>query len=160
AAPGAKPAGQASPAIEYILVPTGSVRAGDVLRVLPGEKMPVDGVVVGGRAAVDESLLTGESLLVAKEEGSRVVGGTVNYEGPLDIRATATGAQSTLAGIARLVSEAQGREAPVQRLADAVAGRFCYGVMAAAATTFGFWLLAGVHLFPHVLDPSDFAGKC
>ncbi|KAL6749213.1 hypothetical protein V8C86DRAFT_1048190 [Haematococcus lacustris] len=157
AAPGAKPAGQASPAIEYILVPTGSVRAGDVLRVLPGEKMPVDGVVVGGRAAVDESLLTGESLLVAKEEGSRVVGGTVNYEGPLDIKATATGAQSTLAGIARLVSEAQGREAPVQRLADAVAGRFCYGVMAAAATTFGFWLLAGVHLFPHVLDPSDFA---
>lgn len=73
----------------------------------------------------------------------QVTAGTVNYEGPISIKATSTGAQSTLAGIGRLVAEAQAREAPVQRLADAVAGKFCYSVMAASALTFGFWSLAG-----------------
>lgn len=74
----------------------------------------------------------------------QVTAGTVNYEGPISIKATSTGAQSTLAGIGRLVAEAQAREAPVQRLADAVAGKFCYSVMAASALTFGFWCLAGM----------------
>ncbi len=76
----------------------------------------------------------------------QVTAGTVNYEGPITIKATSTGTDSTLAGIGRLVADAQAREAPVQRLADAVAGKFCYSVMAASAATFGFWSLAG--LFP------------
>ena len=84
--------------------------------------------------------------------GDIVVGGTVLYEAPLTIQATATGDSSTLAGIGRLVSEAQSREAPVQRLADAVAGKFCYGVMAAAAATFTFWSTLGVNMFPGVLE--------
>eukprot|EP00198_Chlamydomonas_reinhardtii_P013256 XP_001702593.1 copper-translocating P-type ATPase [Chlamydomonas reinhardtii] len=137
---------------KYAVVPTSSVRAGDILRVLPGEKVPVDGEVLEGEAAADESLLSGESALVAKAPGSRLTGGTVVYEGAMTLRATATGAASTVAGIARLVSDAQAREAPVQRLADAVAGRFCLGVMAAAAATFLFWLGAGAALWPHVLD--------
>ncbi|KAF5827577.1 HAD-like domain-containing protein [Dunaliella salina] len=102
-------------------------------------------------------MLTGESRLVTKEPGSRVTGGTINFEGPLDIKATATGGRSTLAGIAHMVEEAQINEAPVQRLADAVAGRFCYGVMAASAATFAFWSLFGVNAFPWVLDSSIFA---
>ena len=73
----------------------------------------------------------------------QVTAGTVNYEGPITIRATSTGTDSTLAGIGRLVADAQAREAPVQRLADAVAGKFCYSVMAASAATFAFWSLAG-----------------
>ncbi|KAI8473681.1 MAG: heavy metal translocatin [Monoraphidium minutum] len=150
AAPGAK-AAEGAPAVEYLQVPTRSVRTGDVVRVLPGERVPVDGEVMEGQAALDESMLTGESVLVLKSAGSRVAGGTVCYEGPLTIRATATGADSTLAGIGRLVAEAQSREAPVQRLADAVAGRFCYGVMAASAATFAFWQLIGTELFPSAL---------
>ncbi|KAG2492510.1 hypothetical protein HYH03_009175 [Edaphochlamys debaryana] len=149
---GTAPPAPATPAVEFLTVPTRSVRPGDVLRVLPGEKVPVDGEVVEGEAAADESLLSGESALVAKGPGGALVGGTVLYEGAVTMRATATGARSTVAGIARLVSDAQSREAPVQRLADAVAGRFCYSVMAASAATFAFWALAGGQLFPHVLD--------
>ncbi|KAG2433172.1 hypothetical protein HYH02_012715 [Chlamydomonas schloesseri] len=145
-------AAAAGPPVEFVVVPTSSVRTGDILRVLPGEKVPVDGEVLEGEAAADESLLSGESALVPKGPGSRLTGGTVAYEGALTMRATATGAASTVAGIARLVSDAQAREAPVQRLADAVAGRFCFGVMAAAAATFLFWLSAGSALWPHVLD--------
>ena len=75
--------------------------------------------------------------------GVQVTAGTVNYEGPITIKATSTGTDSTLAGIGRLVADAQAREAPVQRLADSVAGKFCYSVMAASAATFGFWSLLG-----------------
>lgn len=153
--PGTAPgqtASASSSSVEFISVPTVSVREGDILRVLPGERMPVDGAILEGCCAVDESLLTGESALVTKTVGSQVVAGTVNYEGPITIKATATGNHSTLAGIARLVSEAQSREAPVQRLADAIAGKFCYGIMAAAALTFGFWSMLGVHLYPSVLS--------
>ncbi len=105
--------------------------------------MPVDGEIIDGRSSADESMLTGESALVPKQVGSSVTAGTVNYEGPVEVRVGATGADSTLAGIGRLVAAAQAREAPVQRLADAVAGRFCYGIMAASAATFSFWTLAG-----------------
>lgn len=73
----------------------------------------------------------------------QVTAGTVNYEGPITVEARSTGSDATLAGIGRLVAEAQSREAPIQRVADAVAGNFCYGVMAASAATFGFWQLAG-----------------
>jgi Cu2+-exporting ATPase len=87
-----------------------------------------------------------------------VVGGTVLYEGPLTVRSTATGQQSTLAGIGRLVAEAQSREAPVQRLADAVAGKFCYGVMAASAATFAFWQTLGTAWWPWAVDAAATGG--
>jgi Cu2+-exporting ATPase len=102
--PGAPPRGGAPPGADEVLVPSSSVRAGDLVRVLPGERVPVDGVVVAGRAALDESLLTGEAALVAAGEGDAVTGGTLAYEAPLTLRATATGAASTLAGIGRWVT--------------------------------------------------------
>ncbi|PRW05833.1 copper-transporting ATPase chloroplastic [Chlorella sorokiniana] len=152
------PANGTAPAAEEVLVPTTTVRAGDVVRVLPGERVPVDGVVLSGTASVDESMLTGESRLVPVDEGSPLTGGTLAYEAPLTLRATSTGPASTLAGIGRLVADAQSREAPVQRLADVVAGKFCYGVMAASAATFGFWSLAGTDLFPQALDAVEAVG--
>ena len=96
-------------------------------------------------------MLTGEARLVAVSAGSSVTGGTLVYEAPLTLRASSTGSASALAGIGRLVADAQSREAPVQRLADVVAGRFCYGVMAASATTFAFWSAAGADWFPEAL---------
>ena len=128
-----------------------ALRAGDLVRVVPGEVIPVDGEVVTGAAAVDEATLTGEPLLVPKAAGDAVSAGTGVFEGPLTIRATTAGDGSVAAGIARTVADAQARAAPVQRLADAVAGPFVYAVMAASATTFGFWSLAGDALFPGAL---------
>jgi len=133
-------------------VPTSTVRPGDVVRVLPGENIPVDGTILSGTASIDESMMTGESKLVAVQQGDTVTGGTIVYEAPLTIKATATESSSTLAGIGRLVADAQSREAPVQRLADKVAGWFCYGVMSASAATFGFWSLIGTKWFPSALD--------
>jgi Cu+-exporting ATPase len=148
--PGAAGAGVGAAATEAC-VPTPTIRPGDVIRVLPGERVPVDGLICadgGGRAAVDESMLTGEATLVPKQPGDRLTAGTVVYEAPLVFTATSTGADSTLAGIARLVADAQAQEAPVQRLADAVSGKFCYGVMAASAATAAFWATAGAALWP------------
>ncbi|KAG1665414.1 hypothetical protein FOA52_005756 [Chlamydomonas sp. UWO 241] len=147
----------AAVAVEYVEVATATVRPGDVFQVLPGEKVPVDGDVVSGSCACDESALTGEPALVPKAPGNKVTGGTIAYEGAVIVRATSTGESSTLAGIARLVSDAQSREAPVQRLADAVAGRFCYGVMTASALTFAFWTGFGVHWFPDAVEDAVFA---
>ena len=115
-----------------------ALRAGDLVRVLPGEVVPVDGEVVQGTAAVDEATLTGEPLLVPKAAGDQVSAGTGVFEGPLTIRATTAGDGSVAAGIARTVADAQARAAPVQRLADAVAGPFVYAVMTASAATFAF----------------------
>jgi len=137
---------------EVVEVPSSAVRVGDMVRVLPGERFPVDGTVVSGRSAADEAMLTGEPRLVAKQEGSAVTAGTINYEGPVDVRAEATGEDSVLAGIGRMVVEAQSREAPVARLADKIAGRFCYGVMGASFLTGLFWATAGAHLFPQALE--------
>jgi len=146
---------EALSAADTAQVPTASVAPGDVLRILPGERMPVDGLVLAGRSVADEAMLTGEAALVPKGPGDQVTAGTVNYEGAVTVRATSTGADSTLAGIAGLVAEAQGREAPVQRLADSVAGRFCYTVMAAAAATFAFWTLGGAAVFPDVIEEAE-----
>ncbi|KAA8962474.1 MAG: copper-translocating P-type ATPase [Mycobacterium sp.] len=123
------------------LVPVDQVRVGDLVRVRPGEKIPVDGEVTAGRAAVDESMLTGESVPVEKTAGDAVTGATVNTDGLLTVRATAVGAETALAQIVRLVEQAQGGKAPVQRLADRVSGVFVPAVVGVAAATFAGWTL-------------------
>jgi Cu+-exporting ATPase len=124
-------------------VPTEAVLVDDLVRIRPGERIPVDGVVVEGASAVDESMLTGESLPVEKAPQSRVVAGTVNRAGSFVFRATAVGSETTLARIIRLVEEAQGSRAPIQRLADRVAAVFVPIVLVIAALTFLAWLLLG-----------------
>ena len=125
-------------------VPAAAVRPGDLLVIRPGERIPADATVQEGRSHADESLLTGESLPVAKEPGSAVVGGAVNGEGLLLAVATASAAEGTLARIVRLVEGAQAAKAPVQRLVDRVAAVFVPLVLAVAALTFlGWWLLGG-----------------
>ncbi|KAG6740474.1 hypothetical protein POTOM_055925 [Populus tomentosa] len=138
-------------------VPTDDVRVGDTLLVLPGETIPVDGRVLAGRSVVDESMLTGESLPVFKEEGLKVSAGTINWDGPLRIEALSTGSNSTISRIIRMVEDAQGSEAPIQRLADSIAGPFVYSVMTISAATFAFWYYIGSHVFPDVLL-NDIAG--
>ena len=126
------------------MMPVDEVRVGDLVRVRPGEKLPVDGDVVDGESAVDESTLTGESVPVDKHPGDRVAGATMNVEGVLTVRATAVGADTALAQIVRLVEEAQGTKAPVQRLADRISGIFVPVVMlVAVATLIGWWLIGG-----------------
>lgn len=120
-------------------VPIAGVAAGDIVLVRPGERIPVDGVVIGGGGAVDESMLTGESLPVEKREGDTVIGATINREGALEVRATAVGAASTLAQIVRLMREAQGSQAPIQRLADRVSAVFVPVVLGIATLTFLVW---------------------
>ncbi len=115
----------------------------DTVIVRPGERIPADGTVIDGTSHVDESLLTGESLPVAKQPGDAVTGGAVNAEGLLALRVTALGAESTLARIVRLVESAQAKKAPIQRLVDRVAAVFVPAVVAVAALTFVGWWLAG-----------------
>ena len=124
-------------------VPLSEVVAGDVLRVRPGEKVPVDGVVLDGGAAVDESMVSGESIPVEKRPGDRVVGATMAANGSFTMRAERVGADTVLAQIVRLVSSAQRTRAPIQRLADRVAGYFVPAVMAAAVLAFAAWSLWG-----------------
>ena len=124
-------------------LPLAELRLGDVVIVRPGERMPVDGTVQDGASHVDESMLTGESLPVAKHAGDRVTGGAVNAEGLLRVRTEALGAETTLARIVRLVESAQARKAPIQRLVDRVAAVFVPVVLVAAALTLLGWGLAG-----------------
>ncbi len=124
-------------------VPLEQVIAGDTLRVRPGERVPVDGVVLEGRSSVDESMLTGEPIPVEKSAGSRVTGATMNGTGGFLMRAERVGQETLLAQIVRMVSEAQRSRAPVQRLADRVAGYFVPAVLAVAAATFVVWALYG-----------------
>ena len=116
---------------------------GDQLRVRPGEKIPVDGVVLEGSSAIDESMISGESLPVEKEPGSRVIGATVNSTGSFVMRAERVGSETLLAHIVQMVSQAQRSRAPIQRLADRVAGWFVPAVIAIAAVTFLAWSLLG-----------------
>ena len=120
-------------------LPINDVRAGDLVIVRPGERIPVDGEVVAGRSELDEALITGESLPVDKQPGSKVTGGAINGTGLLEIRATAVGADSTLARIIRLVENAQGGKAPVQRLVDRISAIFVPIVVALAVVTFLGW---------------------
>ena len=124
-------------------VPLERVEVGNRLRVRPGEKVPVDGVVVEGTSAVDESMVTGESLPVEKKPGDRVMGATINGTGSFIMRAEKVGADTVLARIVRLVSEAQRSRAPIQRLADVVASYFVPAVVVAAILTFAAWAVFG-----------------
>jgi P-type Cu+ transporter len=120
-------------------LPMAALRLGDELMVRPGERIPVDGKLLEGRSQVDESLITGESLPVAKQPGARLTGGSVNGEGLLRLRCTALGAESTLARIARMVEDAQGHKAPIQRLVDQVSAIFVPVVLVIALLTLLGW---------------------
>ena len=128
---------------EEVLVPAAEVAVGDLFVVRPGEKIATDGVVEAGESAVDEALLTGESVPVEVAPGSGVAGATINTYGRLVVRATRVGADTALAQIGRLVAQAQAGKAPVQRLADRVSAVFVPVVIAVAVATLGFWLGAG-----------------
>ncbi|MCW5745823.1 MAG: heavy metal translocating P-type ATPase [Alphaproteobacteria bacterium] len=124
-------------------VPIETIMAGDRLRVRPGEKVPVDGVLLEGRSAVDESMITGEPMPVTKQADSKLIGGTINQTGSFVMRAERVGADTMLARIVHLVGEAQRSRAPIQRLVDVVAAWFVPAVIAAAVLSFGAWSLWG-----------------
>ncbi|AIE75512.1 MULTISPECIES: cation-translocating P-type ATPase [unclassified Synechocystis] len=134
-----------------IEIPVEQVRVGEWVQVLPGEKIPVDGILVAGKTMVDESLLTGESLPVQKNVDDAVIAGAWNQSGAITVIATHVGSETTLARIIQLVETAQTQKAPMQRLADKVAGWFAYGVMAIALVTLAFWALVGQSLFPEMI---------
>ena len=136
-------------------IPANQVKVGEWIQVLPGEKIPVDGEVVAGRTTVDESMLTGEVFPVIKQLGDSVTAGTLNQSSAFALQATRTGADTTLAQIVALVEAAQTRKAPVQKLADTVAGYFTYGVLVAAVITFLFWYFVGTHIWTDVLLPGQ-----
>ena len=133
-------------------IPLAQVKPGDVILVRPGERLPVDGKIVDGASEVDESMLTGEPLPVAKTTGDSVVGGTVNATGSFRYVATSVGSNSVLARIAKLMRDAQLSRAPVQKLADRVSAVFVPTVLAIATVTFVVWLaIAGVAALPHAI---------
>lgn len=128
-------------------IPVEDVQVNDIVVVRPGEKIPVDGRVVEGLTAVDESMLTGESIPVEKTAGSEVIGATINKTGMVKFKATKVGADTALAQIIKLVEDAQTRKAPIQKLADIVAGHFILAVHALALLTFFFWFFIGYEYF-------------
>ena len=136
-------------------VRVGALRPGERVQLLAGDRIPVDGVVLDGRSAVDVSSLTGEPLPLEAEPGSELDAGSLNLEATLTMEVRRVGAETALARIIRLVEQAQARRAPIQGLADRVAGRFCYGVIALALATFLFWWLFGAEHWPQVLQASS-----
>jgi Cu+-exporting ATPase len=128
---------------QEIELPIEQVRVSDELIVRPGEKIPVDGTVLLGRSSVDESMITGESIPVEKDEGDALIGATINQRGLLHMRATKVGADTVLSGIIRLVEQAQGSKAPIQRLADTISSVFVPVVLLIALLTFIFWSVIG-----------------
>ncbi|MBI4153885.1 heavy metal translocating P-type ATPase [Candidatus Woesearchaeota archaeon] len=125
-------------------IPVENVKVGDIMVVRPGEKIPTDGVVIGGDSSVDESIVTGESIPVEKKKGDYVIGATINKHGMLKIKATKIGEDTTLSHIINLVEEAQISKTPVQMLADKVSSYFVPAVILIALISFGVWLLAGM----------------
>lgn len=124
-------------------IPVEQVRKGDVLFIRPGSKIPLDGIVVKGVSGVDESMLTGESIPVEKEVGAEVIGGSMNYNGALEIEVTHTGNDTTLAKIIKLMEDAQGRKAPISKMADVVAGYFVPAVLIIAVVAAFLWAITG-----------------
>jgi Cu+-exporting ATPase len=128
-------------------IPADEVEVGELILLRPGESVPVDGVVVDGYSAIDEAMITGESIPVEKTAGSKVIGGTVNRTGALRFEATRVGKDTALSQIIRLVEDAQASKAPIQRVADLVAGNFILGVHLLAMVAFLGWFFAGYHAF-------------
>ena len=128
---------------EEMVIPVDEVEVGDILVVKPGERIPVDGVVVEGRTSIDESMLTGESIPVEKNEGSNVVGASINKNGTIKFKATRVGKDTTLANIIKFVEYAQGSKAPIARAADVIAGYFVPAVIIIAIVAAIGWRLAG-----------------
>jgi Cu+-exporting ATPase len=128
-------------------IPIDQVVAGDIVLVRPGERIPVDGTVTEGMSSVDESMVTGESIPSHKTKGDPVIGGTINKTGSFRFKATRVGGETMLAQIIRLVEDAQGSKAPIQRLADIVAGYFVWGVIACALIAFGYWYMVAHESF-------------
>jgi len=124
-------------------IPLGQVHPGDRLRVRPGEKVPVDGTVIDGTSSVDESMISGEAIPVEKESGSKLIGATVNGTGSMIMQAEKVGAETVLAQIVKMVSEAQRSRAPIQKMADMVAGWFVPAVLLSAIVTFIIWSVFG-----------------
>jgi len=127
-----------------IEIPLSDVVLDDLLRVRPGEKIPVDGIIISGETAIDESMVTGESLPVERKEGQKVIGGTINQNGSLIIQATAIGQNTMIAQIVELVKQAQGSKAPIQAFSDKIAAVFVPVVVAIAALSFLLWILIGL----------------
>ncbi|MBD2083218.1 heavy metal translocating P-type ATPase [Leptolyngbya sp. FACHB-17] len=139
--------GATQPGIE---IPIAHIRVGEWLQVLPSEQIPVDGEVVLGETTIDESLLTGESIPVQKQVGDLVAAGTINQSGAIAVRVTRVGKDTTLARIIDLVESAQARKAPIQKLADTIAGYFTYGVLSIALCTFLFWEFIGTKIWTNL----------
>jgi Cu+-exporting ATPase len=135
---------------QEVAIPIEDVAAGDVVIVKPGEKVPVDGIVLEGSSSVDESMLTGESIPVSKRQGNEVIGATINKNGMLRIQATKVGKETALAQIIKVVEEAQGSKAPIQRIADVISGIFVPIVVGIAVVTFLVWYFG--------VASGDFAG--
>ena len=134
-------------------IPTELIKVGDLMIVRPGEKIPTDGVVVDGHSAVDESMVTGESVPVEKKPGDEVIGGTINLEGVLKVRATRVGRDTFVAQIVKFVEEAIGRKPPIQRLVDRISGYFAFLVILIAITTFSTWFFVlGASLSKAILN--------
>jgi P-type Cu2+ transporter len=133
-----------------VQIPASQVQVGEWLRVLPSEKVPVDGVIVLGQTTLDESMLTGEFMPIVKQPGDEVVAGSLNQSGAITLQVSRTGLNTTLAKMIHLVETAQSRKAPIQRLADLISGYFTYGILTCAALTFGFWYWVGVPMWPDV----------
>jgi len=132
---------------QEVEIPADEVEVDDLVIVRPGERIPVDGVVLDGYSAVDQSVLTGESMPVEKRVGDEVIGGTMNKTGALRFRATRVGRETALAQIIRLVEDAQASKAPIQKLADLVAGKFIFWVHVLSLAAFLFWFFVGYGLF-------------
>lgn len=128
------------------VVPTQQLKVGDIILVRPGEKIPMDGQIIKGNSSVDESMLTGESVPVDKAIGDMVIGGSINYNGAMEIEVSRIGEDTTLSQIIKLIEDAQGKKAPISKIADKVAGYFVPAVMAIALGSAIIWLLAGQDL--------------
>tara|TARA_Y100000310_G_scaffold321873_1_gene380124 strand:- start:1210 stop:3363 length:2154 start_codon:yes stop_codon:yes gene_type:complete len=126
---------------KHIKVPVEQIKVGDVIIVKPGERIPVDGLVISGHSTVNESMITGESIPIEKRKGDKVISATINKHGTLTFKATAVGANTTLAQIIKLIDEAQGQKAPIQRFADTISGYFVPTVIAISLITFISWTL-------------------